>query len=262
MIAGTIGLFAESVAELNSHSGSVATLDVQDTQTAFGDDPVQTGLAAAEVETRRDHVAISGTDIDVTTEPARERVHTEWVADPAAGVVAAQSLGSGQPPFPWGVFRAAAGTPIATAAIDTTAFADAHDGIDPWFVGRDVAGREDVRMNYHSAATLASHEDEPSIGVGFHLPWQGTTVFGVAYASGYVAVFEGATGPIQFCRFLRDAILPYAAVPDDEGGQVTLDETAECDECGRESETVGEGGLCLPCRDAIGDPGATVGGDG
>jgi len=261
MIAGTIGLFDAPVDELDSHSGSVATLDVQDTQTAFGDDPVQTGLAAAEIETRRDTVAISGTSIEVTTEPARERVHTEWVADPAAGVVAAQSPGGGQPPFPWGVFRAAAGTPIKTAEIDMVRFVDAYDGLGPWFVGRDVAGREDVRMDYHSAATLDSHEDEPSIRVGFHLPWQGTTVFGVAYASGYVAVFEGATGPIQFCRFLRDAILPYAAVPDDESGQATLDETAECDECGRESDTVGEGGLCLPCRDAVGDPGATVGGE-
>jgi hypothetical protein len=36
--------------------------------------------------------------------------------------------------------------------------------------------------------------------------------------------------------------------------------TAECERCERESDTVGDGGLCVVCRDALGDPGATVGG--
>jgi len=251
MIAGTLGLLESPADEaLNSHSGMVGALDVRDTQEYLDGGVVQSGVAAAQREVTDELVHVTGSDIEVERTETSHWTHTEWVADVQTGFVLAERTAGSDPGFPWGVFRAATGRTVASAAIDTAAFIDAQDDPDVWFTGADVDGRDDVRMDYHAAASLGSTADAPNIGVGFDIPWQGTTMRGIVYASGYVALFEETAGPVQFATFVRDEVLPFAANPedDDEQQESLPGIDAECDECGRESETIADG-LCVVCRD-------------
>ena len=259
MNAGTLGLLDEPAEErLYNHGGDVAAIDVRDTQEYLDDAAVQTGLAAAEVETRQTNVVVSGTSIDIDEYDARTMTHTEWVADVQSGFVLAERTATGEPPFPWGVLWSACGERVRTAEVDTTAFIDAPNDPDVWFTGSDVAGHDDVQMDYHASAHLGQTADAPNIGVGFETSWQGRTMRGVVYASGYVAVYNEAVGPVQFARFVREEILPHAAVPEDDAvtQQATLgSDEPECERCGRETDSVDESGYCITCRDKLDEEG-------
>jgi hypothetical protein len=259
MIAGTLGLLDEPADDrLDNHGGDVAALDVCDTQEYLDDAAVQTGLAAAQVESRETNVVVSGTAIDIDEYETQTMTHTEWVADVQSGFVLAERTATGEPPFPWGVFWSACGERVRTAEVDTTAFIDAQNDPDVWFTGSDVAGRDDVQMDYHASAHLGRTADAPNIGVGFETSWQGRTIRGVVYGSGYVAAYNEGIGPVQFARFVREEILPHAAVPDegDVSQQTTLgDSGPECDRCGRESDTVDDSGYCITCRDKLDEDG-------
>lgn len=265
MIAGTLGLLDEPADEpLESNGGEAGALDVQDTQTYLDEAAVQTGLAAARVETRDEHVYINGTSIDVEEVRGKTKTHTEWVADVETGFALAERTDSGQPPFPWDVFRAACGSPVRTAEIDVVGYIDAQDDPDVWFSGSDAEHRDDVQMDYHASADLSG--EPPNIGIGFQTSWQGRSVRGVVYGSGYIAVYNEGVGPVQFARFVREEVLPHAAVPEDdeaESEQQTLDETAEseCDRCERESDTVDDSGYCITCRDKLEEDGDDPYGD-
>lgn len=57
-------------------------------------------------------------------------------------------------------------------------------------------------------------------------------------------------------RFIEEELLPFAEVADDRDNPIKQselpdgdDETTECEECGRESDSVGDDGLCIVCRD-------------
>lgn len=254
MIAGTLGILEDTVtARLKSkNGGGFTTLDVQGRDEYLDGAAVQYGRACSTVESTQEEIHVLDGEIEVESVGTKERVWTEWVADVTdAGFVVAERTHSENPMFPFDLFRAATGETVDPARIDPGAFVRQQDDVDLWFSGSKAETPDtepnDVDMGYGRDANQAGG----NVGVGFETGWNGTTVRGVMYASGYVAVYNDTWGPMQFARFVRDAILPVAHVPDTEEGteQDTLEETEEpCPECGREVD--GDAELCIVCQDA------------
>lgn len=258
MIAGTIALLDEPADDdLESDSSGFVTLDVHDAQEYLDGATVQNGRACSLVEGTKEeiHVTEHGTTIEVETVGTRERVWTDWVADVSdAGFVAAERTAGSDPAFPFDLFEAATRTDVSVARIDPAAFVRQREDCSLWFSGSKTETGEnqpnDAKMAYGQDASQAGG----NVGVGFKTGWNGTTVRGTLYASGYVAVYRDTWGPVQFAAFVRDAILPVASVPEDdeEGEQSTLG--AECDRCGREPVGPENGltdGLCITCVDLV-----------
>lgn len=230
MIAGTIGLLDRPVDDpLESQSSSgFSTLDVRETQTAITSDaPIQTGRVCATVESRDEDIAVYGTTIDVETVAGQQRVWTPWVADVTdAGFVAAERT---RGEFPFDVFWSATGRRVEPATIDVAGiiktFRDGDRDIDTWMVGSSEGGAE-MRYHTHARPAAAARAD---IGVGFELPWSGTTARGVMYEGGYVAIYSGGWGATKFAAFITDVILPHADVVDETAEQQTLDGDTEVD---------------------------------
>lgn len=240
MIAGTLGLLESPATDkLDSYgSGGFATLDVRDTHEYLDGASVQTGAACATVEGTQEEVHVSGTSIDVEEVGVRSRVWTDWVADVAdAGFVVAERTAGSTPVFPFDLFSARTGVEVRPARIDPGAFirdqertGDLHK---VWYAGAKEVTDSDlepdnVQMGY-GADALASVARDANIGVGFKTTWNGTVAKGILYASGYVACYNDSWGPVQFARFIREELLPHAAVPDEEDAaeQSTLDGGAE-----------------------------------
>lgn len=222
MLAGTLAQLSEPTDNaLESHfgqAGGFPALDVEKTQGSFDDRPIQSGTAAGHVRTvEKDISAGVNADgeyiaIDIDQVERSTTVATEWVADPTeSGLIAAESVHDGDLyPFPFDLFYAICGTDVKRLAVDLAAMHDAWtaDDVlgDVWFVGSADADTEATRMAYHDAADA---DETPNIGLGFTRPWQNTVMRGVAYGSGYVAVYN--TGHIsRFMRFLADEVLPFA----------------------------------------------------
>lgn len=231
MIAGSLGIVDDPLPSQHLESnafGSGSVLDVQDTQEYLDDRTVQHGMAAGQVETRTEQIYVDGTTVDTKQAGSHEQVATEWVADVSgAGFVTASSTAGSDPEFPFGLFRAACGRPVEPARIAPGDFVAARqdaiadsDDVGIWYAGRkterpDDDVPDDVEMAYGARARRQAAKNA-EVGVGFTTPWQGTTVKGVLFASGYVAIYEDTWGPVQFARFVGDAILPHASVPDEE----------------------------------------------
>ncbi len=97
-----------------------------------------------------------------------------------------------------------------------------------WYAGaKEVTDSDlepdDVEMGYGADASTATAR-EANIGVGFRTSWRGTVVKGTIYRSGYIAIYNDSWGPVQFARFVADAVLPHAEVleEDDDTEQETL----------------------------------------
>lgn len=236
MMAGTLGLLEETVADpVASHgTGGFDTLDVRETQAYLDGARVQSGAACALVEATTEKIHVDGTDIDIERVESTERVHAEWIADVTdAGFVLAERTAGTDPMFPFDVFRGVLGTPVEPAVLDPSAFVTRQDDIDLWFSGSKAETASETKPNDVSMGYgRESRQAGGNVGVGFKMGWNGTTVRGVLYQSGYVSVYNETWGPIQFARFVRDAVLPVAAVPesDDESEQGTLGETGGGDE--------------------------------
>lgn len=255
MIGGTIALLEAAVGEpLESQgTGGFSTLDVRATQQYLDDSTVQRGRVCAHVESRTDEIHTDGTTIEVEQVGATDRVWTDWVADVVdGGFVAAERTAGSDPPFPFDVFRATLETPVDPVEIDTAAFTEARpDGTTLWMSGSkgetaDDHRPNDVTMSYGPSANQTGN----NVGVGFETPWQGTTARGVVYASGYCAIFNETWGAVKFARFVREAVLPHATVPDDESGAQSTLTGGVCEECGRETEDLDDG-LCPVCQSAV-----------
>lgn len=228
MIAGTIAVLEDPLdepIESTGGSGGFTTVDVIETLEGFDDTDIQHGRVCDTIETRMDNVGVTdGGAIEVDTETRIDRVWTPWVADATdAGFVAAERTHGEE--FPWTIFAARCRTSVDRVEIDVgdivASFRDRDRAVDVWMVGANSGGAE---IRYHSNARPAD-ATRADIGVGFELPWQGTTAEGVMYRSGYVAIYSEGWGPRKFAAFVRDVVLPYAAVPeDDEGEQDTLGE--------------------------------------
>lgn len=263
MMAGSLGLLEDAVGdELESFgTGGFATLDVRDTQAYLDAARVQKGAACALVESTTEEIHVSGTAIETEEVGATERVFTEWVADVTdAGFVLAERTAGSDPMFPFSVFRGVLGTPVEPAVLDPTAFVSQHDDIDLWFSGSKAETGEDKPNDVSMGYGRESRQAGGNVGVGFKMGWNGTTVRGVLYQSGYVSVYNETWGSIQFARFVRDAVLPVASIPDaaDDMEQDTLgaaDENEDwsegvCDECGHErtKTRVSQGRrICIIC---------------
>ena len=235
MNAGTLGLLETPAGdELDSYgSGGFSTLDVRDTHEYLDGAAVQQGAACATVEGTQEEVHVSGTSIEVEEIGTRERVWTDWVADVAdAGFVVAERTAGQTPMFPFDLFTARTGIEVRPARIDPAAFVHAKqrsdDLHDVWYAGaKEVTDSDlepdDVTMGYgrEASTSVARHAN---IGVGFETAWNGTVAKGIIYASGYVACYNDSWGPVQFARFVREALLPHATFPEaeDAGEQSTL----------------------------------------
>ena len=242
MRAGTIAKFeAPTDAPIESYNdGGFRTIDVRESQSGLGGDGiVQSGAVCATVEATEDSIGVSGTNIEVETVSSNRRTATEWVADPTgAGFIVAASTDSGEPPFPFDVFQARLGVRVDPVVIDVgsviSGLADAYDGeTEVWMDGRKSESAvetepDNVSISYGRKATLESAR-RAEIGVGFETGWRANYIKGVIYQSGYLAVWEESWGPVQFARFVADAVLPHAWVPEpeEEGEQSTLGATGE-----------------------------------
>jgi hypothetical protein len=230
VIAGTIGLLADAADEpLEPHaSGGFDTLDVRETQTYLDGSTVQHGRACATVETEQETIYVDGSTIETERVPGEHRIYTEWVADVTdAGFVCAERTHPGDPPWPFGMFRALSGQRVVPAVLYPGAFLarqrDADRSYDIWMAGRreetDDEEVNNVDISY-GAEALSKDAIQAEIGVGFKTDWRSTVVSGVLYASGYVAIHTPQRwGAAQFSRFVVDEILPVAEPDTDDEEQ-------------------------------------------
>lgn len=233
MIGGTLAVFDETLdepleTEIRHRRNGI---DVDDTQQELGGGgPIQSGLAAGTVDSHTQTVSFPTTadgdaaGIIVESEPTRDMVATEWVADPTGtGAIVATSTVEQDPlAFPWDVFTARVDPSVDPVRIDTDALVSRWHGDeigadleDVWLQG-DTDG-DAVQINYHDSADV---DGGAGLGVGFKVSWDGALERGVAYESGYVAVYT-LENPATFMRFLSDEILPVCGipVPDDQDSE-------------------------------------------
>lgn len=244
MIAGSLAVLAETVADpLESyyrHSANRA-LDVEATQQSFDGTNVQSGLAVDSIdatETRVDFIADGDeyVGVDVEREDTAETVATEWVADVQnTGVVAAESTADtgGLQPFPFELIGSQAGAEVTPVRLDVQSlyaeWVDTDRLEEIWLKGVEEEPEDDddpggVSFDYHARAETGG--DHADVGVGFRLRWGGMVARGVAYSSGYVAVYNASTAG-EFVEFAAEEILPHALeVEADEAddAQSTLDD--------------------------------------
>lgn len=234
MNAGSIAVLEEPVdgpLESWSRNGGLPALDVRNTQQDLGGGSVvQSGVAGDRVPATKTDVAVADNGkVLLSNAEVAETVATEWVADVVgAGFVVAESItGSGDYPFPLGLFMSRVGVPVERTHVDLQAVADtwAGDSLhDTWMVSeRD--GPDAVSIDYHDHAHRGRAGDA-NIGLGFVLSWRGQVAKGVLYASGYLAIWESWTSA-TFCEFVDSEVLPHAYVLDDDdepGEQATLGE--------------------------------------
>lgn len=241
MIGGTLAVFDEPLDEPleTDIRGRRNGIDVDDTQQELGggEGPIQSGLAAGTVDGREQTVMFPTTadgepaGIVVESEPTRDMVATEWVADPTgSGAIVATSTVEQDPiAFPWDVFTARVGPSVDPVRINTDALVSRWHGDeigadleDVWLQG-DHDG-DGTQINYHDSADA---DGGTGLGVGFKVAWDGALERGVAYESGYVAIYT-LENPATFMRFLRDEILPVCGIPvdtdQDSEDQQTLDD--------------------------------------
>ncbi|SEO73057.1 hypothetical protein SAMN05216388_1017131 [Halorientalis persicus] len=281
MIAGSLARFeepADDALESQFTNGRYPALYVERTQESFDDRPIQSGKAADTVETIQRKVEIGTVaesdkkTLHVERVEDRETLITEWVADPTGtGLIAAESTdGEGPLAFPFDQFYNQGG-PVERLEVDIPglflAWRDDDALGDVWMNGSDPG--DGASINYHAKA---SADRQPTIGLGFERPWNGTVMRGVAFQSGYAAIYS-TSSETEFIRFVGDELLPFAYVPDDEdeGEQATLDDTAddgedagdggddwvpgECDQCGhdrKKTQYLDGRRICIICADEEG----------
>ncbi|WP_135535350.1 hypothetical protein [Halostella pelagica] len=227
---------------------------------------ITTGRACDSVDTETEEIYIADEAIITERTEGREHVLTEFTADIDAGFV---TIDRGDGEFLWERLELQFGVDIERAVLDLDSWARDLDaqGADVWQVGwdRDMGpddGDQETGVAYHRDARLDGHLADGGITqLGFRYDWDGTIMRGAAAASGYVAVFRSLSDA-AWGRWLREEILPHAGIPDpeDESEQQELpdgepDDARECEQCGRESDSVGDDGYCIVCRDKLQEEG-------
>lgn len=271
MIAGTLRQLEQPTDDALESAfpseGEFPAFDVRNTQTSFDDRPIQTGLAATSVMRRKQVPMLVGQTQDdrdtmLITEPEErsQTLVTEWAADvTGTGLVAAESVdGDGKYDFPFGLLSNLTGGTFNLLAVDVEGLHIAWDDEDTlgdvWMTSADSGAGTSI--DYHDNA---DKESRPTIGLGFECPWGNVVMRGVIYESGYIAVYNDRPAT-EFFRFIEEEILEFTEVIDDEVGQKQLGEATEesagdepevCNECGRESSSIGAilPGLCIVCGD-------------
>lgn len=236
MYAGTIGKLSEPspdpLASWANYDDHPPVLVVENTQGSLGGDgpAAQTGQATGRVETSGKDIQC-GLDssgqpyIEVDRTTPIETVVVDWVADVCgAGVVITSSVADDDTvrPFPFDLFTARTGLKCdrQQIAIQRLARRWRDDDVltDVWMLARrnETVEGEAVSIDYGEAARLESVADA-TIGLGFERTYAGSTYRGVAYASGYVAVWRDCPSG-EFIQFVTDELLPYCErfVPEEQ----------------------------------------------
>jgi len=216
------------------------------------------GTAAGRVETTEPSVYVDqGNDrISTEREDVRQEVATDFYADFDAGWV---GVDTSDGEFAYDILGPAAGAVVERAVLDVDRFAENYerrDDAEVWQIGHSHSDSAEVA--YHETASITSAPVHGLSQLGFEYWWDGQQVVrGTLAASGYVAVYSNMSVD-AFGRWVRDEILPYASLPEDEQTELTdsQDESdpAVCDECEREPERgfeqVDGDDLCIVCADA------------
>lgn len=229
MLAGTIGVLDapadEPLSDTTENDQSLPALAVSATQSDLdGEGIAQECTAAARVEKEREEPVVYDGGITTSREPHSVEVVSDLVTDvTGTGVVVAERLKGGDPPFPFTLVSAQTGRNIQRHHVDVEGFVrsfDADDILDTWLVGSEDDDGEGVTMDYNDRADPEKAPDA-TVGFGFTLSWNETIASGVLYASGYVAIHTSWTAAV-FCKFVADRILPHAYTVDNGGLQATL----------------------------------------
>lgn len=266
MIAGTLAQLDEPADDILESAlttgtpGKLPALYVEESQTLLeGEQVIQGGSAAGRVKDTRSEIAIptdqdgNPTTIDVDREDTKRQMATDWVADVRkTGIIAAESTGDEEPyPFPFDLVAAQTNRSVQLLQFDIAEMYSAWKRDDAllevWMRGAEFG--DGTTIEYHQEAG----NDTPNVGLGFSATHGGVVLSGVIYKSGYLALHNSGS-PVQFIQFVEERILPYALSADDEeSDQSTLDDVgpSECDECGRETDSIEEHGdeeLCVVCH--------------
>jgi len=231
MYAGTLTLLrkpADEALESTFNNGRLPALEVSGTQQTFANRPIQHGTAADYITSEQkvpEVATMANSDerrIVMEQREGSQPVATDWVADvTGTGLIAIESIaGEGMLDFPLGLFYNQTGQQPLRQYVNVNQLFRTWDR-------DDVLG--DVWMTsaeFGDGATIAYHDDadgtEPTNGLGFKRPWNGSAVRGVVYESGYLALYD-CGAPADFAHFVEDELLEYMTDGDEEDGvQATL----------------------------------------
>lgn len=233
MIAGTLAQYTQSLDDpLEDYirdNGGLPTVTITTTQSTTSDATPQTGTVAGRITDTHTDV-YTGTDQDGDPYIETDRVEsvdviaTDWYADVTdSGVVLAESIAANEElPFPFDVLAGITANQLERRQIDIEAvydaWRDADASLDLWMAGNDERGSQ---MAYHGHA----QDVDPTIGLGFKRAWNGTTIKGVAWAGGYIALYS-ARHAADGLAFVRDELLPYTESwdPEEHEEQTDFDE--------------------------------------
>ena len=211
------------------------------------------GTAAGTITVQDTDVMIA--DDAIFTEPVEKNttVATEYLADFNAGFV---GIDSSDGEFLWDTLTAMSGVEILRAEFNLDKFAEEYERRDDasvWQIGYKH-DEENVGVRYHEDAQLRT---DGVTQLGFSYLWDGRPVRGTVAASGYVAVYSSMNVE-EFGRWLRDELLPYAALPENDQQELTdtTDDVDLCEECGKRDpdrglHAVDGRELCIVCKDKV-----------
>jgi len=231
MIAGTLAVFDETADEPLEpfiRAGGYPALTITTTQSTVDEATPQAGQVAGRIKDTHTQVYTGDDDgepwIDTERNDAIQAIATDWYADvTGSGVVLAESIAANEElPFPFDVFGGLIRSNIERKQLDIRQLYQDWDGdgglSKVWMAGNDERG---ASMAYHGSAT----DVEPTIGLGFKRAWNGTTIKGVVWQSGYLALYT-ARHAADGLQFVADEMLPYTESwdPEEHEDQTDFDE--------------------------------------
>jgi hypothetical protein len=249
------GEFDEEVALETDTSQNIPAIVVEETRYLDGVS-IYHGTAAGRVKTSRSHVYVDSDNDRISTEceEIMREVATDFYADFNAGWV---GVDTSDGDFLWQMLGPLAGAVIQRAELNLDRFAENYerrDDAECWQIGHSLD--DSAGVAYHDEASIQTAPVHGLSQLGFEYWWDGQVVRGTVAASGYVAVYSNMSVE-EFGRWIRDEILPYAALPEDDQQELTdtTDDVEECEECGKEDpdrglHSVDGRELCIVCADA------------
>jgi hypothetical protein len=196
----SFGLEAETVTYLN---GSAA---------------ITVGTAATEVTEDVTDVEFGDGFVENGTKTIHRGAATDFIADMRAGFV---TIDSSDAEWLWKRIGIRAGATIARAEIRLDQLIEAIDdtgGAEYWHMCHDDGAGAQMTYHDHADPDAAGHVAQ----IGFEHMYDGELMYGVAAASGYVALFDDHQ-PELVGRWLRDLVIPNARPePEDDTQQTEL----------------------------------------
>lgn len=207
-----LGLAADPIADPDLKGTDAVGIDAE-TQRYLDGAEITHGHAATSLETETEHVEFGSDWVETERRPTTERVATEFFADLHADP-AFVAVDSGDGEFLFEYVGVRHGTIVGRATFDVDRFRrdlQAAEKARCWHACTDDDGA--VSMDYHDAAEFDAPGEAAQIG--FAYMWDGRPMRGVVAASGYAALFHDEPAP-TVGRWIRDELLPYASVGDEQ----------------------------------------------